>query len=191
VAGPSRRDELPPTVQGAAGWVVRNPIIIAAIIAAIGGILAAVVTLLVGNGGKTVALQPTTASTTSRPREIRGRILSPRRGQRIHRSFTVEGTLSSVPDDRHVWVVVQIGNLLFPKEPEIPATDRHWAQDVVEGGGLPGGRLSLALFVVDRVGNRQIETWLEHGRSTGDYPGLTGIRHGIRLDVVTNLLLVE
>lgn len=116
----------------------------------------------------------------------KGQILYPESGQRLPRTFTVEGTLSDIPPGHHIWVAVQIGNLLWPKEPEIPSKDHHWSQQIVEGGSPPGGWLSLALLMVDATGNQMIEGWIRRGRSTGDWPGLNNIP-GRKLHVVRNL----
>jgi hypothetical protein len=157
---------------------LKDPVVVAAIIAAIGGIVVAVITVRAGR--ESVA--------TSAP-ETGGRILAPTRGQQVSRSFSAEGSLSGVPADRHVWLAVQIGSLIWPQEPEIPPTDKRWSHELAEEGTPPGGRFGLALLMVDRQGNEAIEEWLEHGRRTGDYPGLAQIPNAVRLDVVTNLTL--
>lgn len=118
-----------------------------------------------------------------------GEILIPQNGERVARSFTVEGTLSDIPDDRHVWVAVQIGNLLFPKEPEIPSADKHWSQDVVEGGNPAEGEFSVVLLTVDDNGHRVIEEWLGRGREGEGSPGLSTIPGSSKLDVVSGLVL--
>ncbi|MGH3103567.1 MAG: hypothetical protein ACRDN6_05665 [Gaiellaceae bacterium] len=118
-----------------------------------------------------------------------GEILSPERAERVIGSFEAEGTLSGIPQDHHVWLAVQIGNLHFPKEPEIPSQDRHWAQEVV-GAGVPAGvRFALALLMVDAEGHRVIEAWFERGRSGEGFPGLATIPGSVKLDVVRELVL--
>jgi hypothetical protein len=117
-----------------------------------------------------------------------GQILSPESGQRVPRAFRVEGTLSDIPADHHIWLAVQIGNLLWPKEPEVPSQDYHWSQRIVEGGDPPGGRFSLALLMADSHGHRIIKEWIEDGRFTGDWPGLIDIP-GAKLHVVQDLVL--
>jgi hypothetical protein len=116
-----------------------------------------------------------------------GQILSPESGQRVPRAVRVEGTLSDIPTEYHIWLAVQIGNLLWPKEPEIPSKDYHWSQRIVEGDP-PGGRFSLALVMVDSHGQRIIKEWIKDGRSTGDWPGLFDIS-GTKLHVVQDLVL--
>ena len=118
-----------------------------------------------------------------------GKILAPRHGTRVTRSFGIEGTLSGIPAGNHVWAAVQVGNLLFPKEPEIPARDRRFAQALVQTAGLPEGRFTLVLLLVDSKGHAEIEAWLDHGRRSGDFPGLARISGASRLDVVRDLEL--
>jgi hypothetical protein len=117
-----------------------------------------------------------------------GRILSPESGRRVPRLFDAEGTLSDIPTSRHIWIAVEIGGLLWPKEPEIPSQDHYWSQRIAEHGNPPGGWFSLVLLMADTAGHRMIEDWLNTGRSTRDYPGLSHIP-GVRLHVVPSLIL--
>ena len=148
----------------------------AAVIGAVGAVAAAVITVIFGSG--------------RRREPLVGRIESPRSGERVPRSFLVDGTLSrKIPRGRHVWLAVQLGNLLFPKEPEIPRGDRHWEQAIVEGGDPPGGSFSIALLMVDRNGHRAIEEWLERGRGGEGFPGMEEIPGSEKLSVVRQLTL--
>jgi hypothetical protein len=125
----------------------------------------------------------------SGPSGPRGHISSPTAGQRISREFAVQGTLGDIPRDQHVWVAVQVKNLLFPKEPEIPAGDSEWVQHVVEGGAPPGGRISLVLLRVDGLGQQTIQRWLVQVRRGRGAPGLATIPGSVRLDVVDDLVV--
>ena len=116
-----------------------------------------------------------------------GRILSPQSGEQLSHSFAVEGDLSAIPGDHHVWIVGQVGNLLFPKEPEIPSQDRRWSQEVVEAGAPPGERFVLALLMVEAEGQRAIEDWLNRGKRGEGFPGLERIPGSVKLDVIRDL----
>lgn len=138
--------------------------------------------------GRDVIIESYNAPPVPEKRPPKGGILSPESGKRVPRVFTAEGTLSDIPTDRHIWIAVEIGGLLWPKEPEIPSQDHYWSQRIAEYGDPPGGWFSLVLFMADTAGNRAIEDWLSTGRSTGDYPGLSYIP-ATRLHVVRSLVL--
>lgn len=118
-----------------------------------------------------------------------GAITSPGSGQHVGHVFTAQGTLRQLPAGHHVWLAVEVGDLLWPKEPEIPTTSGNWTRQVGEYGNPPGGRFSLVLLMVGPEGNREIQAWLRHGKETGDFPGLTRITDSVRLDVVEGLVL--
>lgn len=120
--------------------------------------------------------------------EPRGTIGFPRDGAEVSRSFMAEGTLEDIPEDRHAWLAVQVGNLLFPKEPEI-GLEHHWLKQSVEAGDPPGGRFSLVLLTVDPAGQARIERWLAEGVAGGGFAGLTQIPGSTKLDAATDLSL--
>ena len=122
-----------------------------------------------------------------------GEIRSPTSGERVRRKFMVDGTLSKkIPRRHHVWLAVQLGNLLFPKTPEIPTKDRHWAQEIFEAGNPPGGTFSVVLLMVDAKGQRTIEEWLARGREPGKgFSGIAEIPGSVKLSVVRELVLDE
>jgi hypothetical protein len=129
-----------------------------------------------------------------------GDIVSPTKSQDVPNAFSVEGTLSAIPPDHHVWVAVQIGNLLFPKEPEIPSQDRRFSQEVVEDEVRAGSRFDLALLMVDSEDHREIVAWLMSGRraegesdaeESNGYQGLKNedIPGRVKLAVVRDLVM--
>lgn len=117
-----------------------------------------------------------------------GTITFPKDGSPVARSFTSEGTLGNIADDHHVWLVVESGGLLFPKEPEI-ASRPHWIMQSFESDVPQGGRFSLVLLSAGGVGERQIRAWLIHGERTGSYPGLDRIKDSETLDTAAELLV--
>jgi hypothetical protein len=167
-----------------------RPVVVAAI-GAIGLIAAALITGPLsdddGNGAAQTTQAPPQQAATA-VSEPEGRIAAPLTGDRLGRAFTAEGTLAAIPPDRHVWLAVQVDNLLFPKEPEIPRQDRRWSVQVVEGGDAAQG-FSLALLMVDADGQREIDRWLRRGRRRGDYQGLERVTGAAKLDVVRDLSL--
>jgi hypothetical protein len=117
-----------------------------------------------------------------------GKILAPKSGEQVTQEFTVEVSLSAIPPGHHVWIAVQVGNLLWPKDPEVPAQTQRKTYPIREFG-TPGERFSLALLMVDAAGNDQILAWFENGQKTGSYPGFTTVRGSMQLDAVRDLVL--
>ena len=123
------------------------------------------------------------------PAQPAGKITAPLPKQTVPRKVAVEGTLSAIPPERHVWVAVQVGNLQWPKEPEIPRQNQRWRREVSEEGLPPKGSFSLVLLMVDQAGQAEIEAWLERGHRAHDFPPLKGIPGAVELDVVGDLVL--
>jgi len=103
-----------------------------------------------------------------------GKINSPRNNATVSRHFQAEGTVDNLQAGQHLFVIVEIGGLMWPKG-EAQLNDKTWACEVYEGGSPPDGRFALSLFSVDDKGYDDVNAWLERGKSTGDYPGLTTI----------------
>ena len=120
-----------------------------------------------------------------------GEILRPVDDENVGRSFQVSGELSGIPEGGHIWLAVEVNNTLWPKEPEISASDRRFSKQIIEGGSYPDGVFTLSLLLVSSEGQAAIEEWLENGRNTGEYPGLEDIPGSARLDVVDGLRLEE
>jgi hypothetical protein len=116
-----------------------------------------------------------------------GKIRAPTDRQHVSRSFTAKGTLSGIPQDRFVWLAVQVNDLLWPKQQISPAQDGSWVREVYEGGTTK--RFSLVLLMIGDEGQNQIEQWIHHGESTSDWPGLENIPDASQLDVVVDLAL--
>lgn len=118
----------------------------------------------------------------------RGRIRLPADGSSVGPLIAAEGDLVSLPESAWLWLVVEIGNLKWPKEPGINISGNRWFGDALEGGTPPDGRFTLALYVTGKVGHEQIKKWITHGHRSGIYPGLLNIKDAKRLDSV-NLYL--
>lgn len=122
-------------------------------------------------------------------RSAQGQIESPKDGEIVSRAFRAKGTLSDIPTEKHVWIVVKIGNLLFPKEPELQASDQHWVEEFHEGGDPPNGKFSIILMMVGPRGNEEIKTWLNSVREGKNPPALENISDSSKLDTVRDLTL--
>lgn len=160
-------------------WVV-IPILVAAI-----GAVAVISRNSAGNANTQ------TMSSVSQPAPTpTGRILSPKSGNHVARRFAVVGTLSAIPRDHYVWVVVQIGNELFPKTPEVGSGGGKWTREFLECGNPPEGRFSLVLLMVNAAAEKRITTWVSQGKQNG-FPGFAGIEGSSNLDVVPSLVLSD
>jgi hypothetical protein len=142
----------------------------------LGGIVAAVLGALVTallSGFFTIrAKQIPEPRPPTTPAQSTGSIQHPSAGETVGRSFIVSGELGEIPKDYHIWIGIEIGALLWPKEPEVSRNDRRFSIKIVEGGNPPNGRFSLTLFQVFQEGHQNIANWIETGRNTGEWPGL-------------------
>jgi hypothetical protein len=116
-------------------------------------------------------------------RNPQGRIHYPRNRDSVPRLFRAEGTIDSLPEGQHLLLVVQVGGLMWPKG-KVQVNNTSWTLKVYEGGTPPNGNFALSLYLVSDKGYDEIATWLEHGKRTGDYPGLGQIKDGVRLHSV-------
>jgi hypothetical protein len=116
-------------------------------------------------------------------RNARGKITYPRNRDSVPRLFRAEGTVDNLPPGQQLVLAVEIGGLLWPKG-KVQVNGRSWASEVYEGGSPPSGKFALSLYLVSDTSYGEIAAWLEHGRRTGDYPGLGRIREATRLHIV-------
>jgi hypothetical protein len=114
--------------------------------------------------------------------------LAPQNGDTVDRFFRVEGTLSRQVSLGQLWLVVEIGGLAWPKEPEVKVIGNRWFGEVNEQGQPPKGEFRLSLWHIDEAGKKEIQKLLADGRETGKFPGLKGVPGGRRLKSI-NLIL--
>jgi hypothetical protein len=158
------------------------PCVIAAIIGGVFGVLSTLCAIYCGP-----------------PPSPEGEMLSPEAREQLGPRFTAHGRLDHIPENRHVWVAVQRGELLFPKEPEIPRGDQAWVHEFVEGEAAEvvgadvaadESLFSLVLLLVDADRQAEIEAWFAEAEHSG-YPGFeVGAEGFTRLDVVEGLSLL-
>lgn len=125
------------------------------------------------------------------PIETQGKIEKPKTGLFVGREFQVSGSLNNVPPKYHVWITVEIGGLLWFKEPEIHKSDKKWNMTITEDGNPPNGVFSIVLVLVSSEGQKIIKERFSEGKRTGEYPGfrITEIPGASRLDIVSDLKL--
>jgi hypothetical protein len=114
---------------------------------------------------------------------------APIAGQTIENEFAAVVRLNNVPKEDHIWVAVEIDNLLWFKQPEINKSDHKVVINLVENNLSQKGHFSLSLVKVSSTGQRVITDWILKGKSTGKYPGIniSEIPEASRIDVVQGL----
>ena len=113
-------------------------------------------------------------------RTLRGKINRPKNRSSVARLFQVTGTIDNLAARQHLFLVVQVDGLLWPKV-EVRVDGTSWTAEVHEAGTPSDGRFSLSLYLVGRKGHDEITDWLDGGESTGDYPGLRRIEDSTKL----------
>jgi hypothetical protein len=116
-------------------------------------------------------------------RSPRGEIIEPGSNGSVTRLFQVKGTIEQLPMGQHLFLVVQIGGLMWPKV-EVHMDGSSWVAEVREGGAPPNGEFALSLYSVGPKGYDEITGWFNRGNSTGHYPGLWRIADSARLDSI-------
>ena len=111
-----------------------------------------------------------------------GDITAPISDQRVGVTFSVQGTLRGIPKDRHVWIAVQVGNLIWPKA-EIINRHRSWLKELSHAG-RSGDKFAVVLLLVGKEGENQILNWYRLGEKTGNFPGIKEIAESTVLDIV-------
>jgi hypothetical protein len=116
-------------------------------------------------------LRPDTAQ-PSQP--LWARIDNPGRRQIVERTIECRGLAVGVPHDVHLWLAVEAGDLIWPKEPEVHVErDGTWKGVIFEDGSAK--RFSVSLWMADQQADKYIREWLDAGRPTGAYSELKGI----------------
>lgn len=83
----------------------------------------------------------------------------------------VRGLLSFIPEGYHIWLVLNVDNLLWPKRPEIKPSPEVWEREVIKSG-ISSEKFSLMLIQLNEIGQCAIDSWHRYGKTTGSYPGL-------------------
>jgi hypothetical protein len=88
-----------------------------------------------------------------------------------------------LPAGQHLLLAVEVSGLKWPKG-EVAVKNTSWDAEVFEGGTPPNRDFTLSLYAVSSEGYDEISAWLERGKATGDYPGLSRIKDGVKLDSI-------
>jgi len=120
--------------------------------------------------------------------EVKGEIIKPSANQVARGEILCTGRAENVRPDIHLWLVVEVGGLLWPKEDEIFVDENgEWSATIYEDG--TPDEFSIELFAMNSKADIYVRKWLESGRRTGDYPGLSWIPGSRRIARVGGLRL--
>lgn len=149
-----------------------------------------IVAALIGVGGTIVgAAIPLMSGRRSAVRtkaydQVTGSITEPSRDAVVDRSIPCEGLVLGMQEGMNLWLAVEVGGLVWPKESKVlPGPAGKWTAVVFEDGASE--RMALSLFVADAKADRRIREWLDAGRRSGTYtelPGIPGARRLARVD---------
>lgn len=116
-------------------------------------------------------------------------IENPKSNEVVRRkTIDCSGEVRNVPPGRHLWLVVELDNgMQWPKEAGITiGAQGKWRPRIFQDA--PVDKFSIALYMVDAVGDESIRRWIETSKQTGHYSALFSVP-GIRLDRVDDLKL--
>ncbi|MDD2402791.1 MAG: toll/interleukin-1 receptor domain-containing protein [Clostridia bacterium] len=114
----------------------------------------------------------------------RGTFRRPVENSKVDRNILAEGDIIGFPKEASLWLVIEIGALKWPKEPCVSITGNSWVGEAFEGGTPPNGEFKLALYIVGKEGNIQINDWLENGHKNNSYPGIKILKGARKLDCI-------
>jgi len=86
---------------------------------------------------------------------LEGKIELPKTGSKVDSVFSSSGKLSGVPDDRHIWLAIRVGNRYLPQV-EINRKDQKWLQDISYDGKL-GADFAIVLLAISKKSHEEIE----------------------------------
>jgi hypothetical protein len=107
--------------------------------------------------------------------EPNGKIISPKAGTTVSRdeTFKVQVRATNIPKDHQLYAVVEVANLLWPKEQPLEQFKKggEWTTTISEGGD-PGPEFRLTVLLVPPAGVKVLDKWFEKGKASGEWPGL-------------------
>ena len=117
--------------------------------------------------------------------KVTGSFNEPKSNEAVGRTIQCSGIVSGLQSGLNLWLVVEAGDLLWPKETKVLPNEDKWCVPIFEDGVTE--QFAVSLFVADTSADRRIKEWLEAGRRTGQYSELRGIPGARRLARVDGL----
>lgn len=107
------------------------------------------------------------------------KITDPTDGQLVKNAYTVHGTTKGdICEDSHLWLLVGIDSesQWWPQGGgSITPIDGKWSKSALFGGGPDfniGEEFQIILLLVDEKVNEDLNSWVEKGKRTGDWPAM-------------------
>jgi hypothetical protein len=120
--------------------------------------------------------------------KVTGSIEKPAPGEKVVKSFVCSGVVTGLPADLDLWLAVEKGGRIWPKESRpMPGPDTKWSVQLFEDGAAEP--FSVALYVTDRSASKRIQAWLKEGSQTGTYPEMKSLPGARRLARIDGLLV--
>ena len=120
--------------------------------------------------------------------KVTGTIDYPETGQVVRRTFKCSGTVAGMQRGLSLWLAVEVGPLVWPKESVVtPDQDNKWSATVFEDGASEA--FAVGLYVGDSTVDIRIRNWFEVGKRTGIYSELKGIPGARRVARIEDLHL--
>ncbi len=121
---------------------------------------------------------------------VRGQIAAPAGGSSVPRVIACSGSASGVGANAHLWLAVEVKDLVWPKEGQIlPDDDGSWTATVFEDGAVD--EFCLALVAADRRAHKKLQAWLDSGKKSGKYREMRYLPGTRRVDRVEGLRLAK
>lgn len=126
------------------------------------------VLLAVCSGGFTVAvLLPGQPAIT---------IASPTSGATVNQTQIVYGSAQHIPAGETLWLVLYdpVNRLYYPQDPSVTVQpNNEWSKTIYMGGANDTGRqFVIQAVLVNSGANASFSNYVNHGKSTGDWPGI-------------------
>jgi hypothetical protein len=102
---------------------------------------------------------------------VNGTIDSPEDDQTVQARFTAHGTVRDVGKHVRLWLAVEVGDEIWPKEGRVALDVRgDWSHTVFEDGAFE--QFALSLFAVNREADQTLQAWLDRSIREGVYPAI-------------------
>ncbi len=153
---------------------------------AIVGAASAIVVALIQRGKNKDA--PASAQAQVQIHRVQGKIEEPKPDEVVTRRIECSGSASDLSSGLHLWLVVEVNGLIWPKEGEVTVDGNgQWSKTIFEDGAID--KFSISLLVANKDAHKAVEQWFQQGQRTGQYERLAKIFGTQRIDRVDGLCL--